>query len=122
MTARSKDEKAEPSSLFECNICLDTANNPVVTKCGHLYCWRCIYEWIQQPRDTLVCPSCRSGITQDSLTPIFTRDNAEDPRIQNNQGQNQEDNEQIPNRPGGQRSDPQPNRNFGNGGNGMFGD
>ncbi len=29
---------------FECSICFDTANEPVVTKCGHLYCWPCIYE------------------------------------------------------------------------------
>ena len=24
---------------FECNICLEMASNPVVTLCGHLYCW-----------------------------------------------------------------------------------
>jgi E3 ubiquitin-protein ligase RNF5 len=26
-------------SLFECNICLDTASQPVITLCGHLFCW-----------------------------------------------------------------------------------
>jgi hypothetical protein len=31
-------------SLFECNICLEIPNEPVVTKCGHLYCWTCIYQ------------------------------------------------------------------------------
>ena len=29
----------EKESCFECNICLDTACNPVVTQCGHLFCW-----------------------------------------------------------------------------------
>lgn len=94
------------SSIFECNICLDTAKEPVVTQCGHLYCWKCIYEWIQQPRETLICPVCKSGISKDNLTPIFTKDNNEDPRAKNNQGGEQQDNEEIPNRPGGQRSEP----------------
>lgn len=31
-------------SKFECVICMETAKEPVVTKCGHLYCWPCIYD------------------------------------------------------------------------------
>ena len=31
-------------SLFDCNICLETAHDPVVTLCGHLYCWPCLYK------------------------------------------------------------------------------
>ena len=27
----------EPKSPFQCNICFDTASDPVVTFCGHLY-------------------------------------------------------------------------------------
>ncbi|KAJ0046579.1 hypothetical protein Pint_04516 [Pistacia integerrima] len=34
------------SSCFDCNICIDSAHDPVVTLCGHLYCWACIYEWL----------------------------------------------------------------------------
>lgn len=35
----------DESSPFECNVCLDLAKDPVVTVCGHLYCWRCLYRW-----------------------------------------------------------------------------
>ena len=31
-------------SPFECNICLDIASEPMLTTCGHLYCWPCIYS------------------------------------------------------------------------------
>ncbi len=31
-------------SNFECTICMDIAKEPVVTKCGHLFCWPCIYD------------------------------------------------------------------------------
>lgn len=32
---------------FVCAICLDTVSDePVVTKCGHLYCWPCLYQWL----------------------------------------------------------------------------
>ncbi|VAI58924.1 unnamed protein product [Triticum turgidum subsp. durum] len=35
---------AARAGCFDCNICLDFAVEPVVTLCGHLYCWPCIYE------------------------------------------------------------------------------
>lgn len=35
------------ASKYECSICIETAKEPVVTKCGHLFCWPCIYEVIK---------------------------------------------------------------------------
>jgi hypothetical protein len=32
-----KEEEKEKSSTFECNICLETAEQPVITMCGHLF-------------------------------------------------------------------------------------
>nr|ACJ85980.1 unknown [Medicago truncatula]AFK46167.1 unknown [Medicago truncatula] len=49
--------EAEESNGFDCNICLDFANEPVVTLCGHLYCWPCIYKWLHvQSDDNFVPP------------------------------------------------------------------
>ncbi|TMW87164.1 hypothetical protein EJD97_020332 [Solanum chilense] len=69
---------------FECNICLDLVHDPVVTLCGHLYCWPCIYKWIhyntlssenidnQQPK----CPVCKTEVSQKTLIPLYGRDQA----------------------------------------------
>ncbi|KAG5569362.1 hypothetical protein H5410_059128 [Solanum commersonii] len=69
---------------FECNICLDVVHDPVVTLCGHLYCWPCIYKWIhfksissenidnQQPN----CPVCKAEVSQKTLIPLYARDQA----------------------------------------------
>jgi RING-type zinc-finger len=43
--AQSSEEPEEGNSAFECNICYELAHEPVVTLCGHLYCWPCIYRW-----------------------------------------------------------------------------
>lgn len=40
----NKDNKENKESPFQCIICLETAKEPVVTKCGHLFCWPCIYD------------------------------------------------------------------------------
>jgi zinc-RING finger domain len=34
---------------FDCNICFDAAREPVVTQCGHLYCWQCLHQ-VTSPR------------------------------------------------------------------------
>src|SRR6476661_7510505 len=68
--------KEEEDALFECNICLDTASQPVITFCGHLYCWPCIYQWLNQNGRGLgprACPVCKSTIDKDKLVPIYTR-------------------------------------------------
>ncbi|CAK7327621.1 unnamed protein product [Dovyalis caffra] len=68
------------SGCFECNICLDSAHDPVVTLCGHLYCWPCMYKWLhvktsspdagqQQPS----CPVCKAHISPNSLVPLYGR-------------------------------------------------
>ncbi|KAH7351724.1 hypothetical protein KP509_19G012100 [Ceratopteris richardii] len=48
---------------FECAICMDTPKvDPIVTRCGHLYCWFCLRKWLQQQSASEGrCPACRSA-------------------------------------------------------------
>lgn len=68
-----------PNGCFDCNICLDNAHDPVVTLCGHLYCWPCIYKWLyfqgssMAPEDEHQCPVCKADISQTTLVPLYGR-------------------------------------------------
>ncbi|KAL2471792.1 RING/U-box superfamily protein [Abeliophyllum distichum] len=41
---------------FECNICSDLAQDPIVTLCGHLFCWPCLYKWLHIHSHSQECP------------------------------------------------------------------
>ena len=61
---------------FECNICPDSIHDPVLTLCGHLYCWPCIYKWFHlnsASQNRTLCPICKSEISQSSLIPVYGR-------------------------------------------------
>ena len=50
------------SGLFDCNICFDVAGEPVITRCGHLYCDQCIERWMCECRARCApstCPICK---------------------------------------------------------------
>lgn len=74
---------AAGGDCFDCNICLDFAVEPVVTLCGHLYCWPCIYEWLSRDAEadtsagrrspSRPCPVCKAAITPDTLVPLYGR-------------------------------------------------
>mmetsp|Transcript_28022 Transcript_28022/g.27703 ORF Transcript_28022/g.27703 Transcript_28022/m.27703 type:complete len:156 (-) Transcript_28022:23-490(-) len=65
------------ASGFECHICMETAKEAVVTQCGHLYCWTCISQWLNQNRQEKTCPVCKSGIDPDKMVPIYGSNNKE---------------------------------------------
>nr|XP_040054132.1 E3 ubiquitin-protein ligase RNF185 isoform X1 [Gasterosteus aculeatus aculeatus] len=80
-------------STFECNICLDTAKDAVISLCGHLFCWPCLHQWLETRPNRQVCPVCKAGISRDKVIPLYGRGSTgqQDPR------------ERTPPRPQGQR-------------------
>lgn len=69
------------SGGFDCNICLDTVQDPVVTLCGHLYCWPCIYKWLNlqtissrnQHEKHQKCPVCKAEVSYTTMVPLYGR-------------------------------------------------
>ncbi|KAK9089280.1 hypothetical protein Scep_028362 [Stephania cephalantha] len=68
------------SGSFDCNICLDNAKDPVVTLCGHLYCWPCLYKWLHfqsesveehQEQPQPCCPVCKATVSITSVIPLY---------------------------------------------------
>ncbi|CEO99920.1 RING-type E3 ubiquitin transferase [Plasmodiophora brassicae] len=94
---KKKDDGGSP---LDCNICWDVAKKPVITLCGHMYCWPCLHQWLESNQTT--CPVCRAGVTRENVVPFFGRGSSsrEDPR----------DDPTIPERPTRPREEPRPRR------------
>jgi len=85
--------EAAADSRFACNICFDEVSEPVVTRCGHLYCWPCLFKWLEpgmnaEERDSLgmnslqyggrdpsrrVCPVCKTSCPLSAVVPLYIR-------------------------------------------------
>lgn len=78
----SADGDKSEDSIFECNICLDTAKDAVVSMCGHLYCWPCLHQWLETRPHRKLCPVCKAAISKDKVIPLYGRNSTkqEDPR------------------------------------------
>ncbi|ORX52666.1 hypothetical protein DM01DRAFT_324924 [Hesseltinella vesiculosa] len=88
--------------FYDCNICFDTAIYPVLTVCGHLFCWVCLCRWLEQQQANPTCPMCKAGCSKANIIPVYGRGYEEaDPRCD----------ESVPVRPAGQRPPPIHNPN-----------
>jgi len=50
MASTPVESEDRGGSQYECNICLETAVEPVVTFCGHLFCWADLFRVSFQQR------------------------------------------------------------------------
>jgi E3 ubiquitin-protein ligase RNF5 len=63
-----------PACRAPLQVCLDTASEPVITFCGHLYCWGCLYLWMKARADSgALCPLCKVPISEDCIIPVYGR-------------------------------------------------
>ncbi|EPT29953.1 zinc finger, C3HC4 type (RING finger) domain-containing protein [Toxoplasma gondii TgCatPRC2] len=99
--ARSRGEE---NTRFECNICFDEATDPVVTRCGHLFCWTCLHAWLR--RGTYECPVCKAHTTVRNVIPIYGRGAEKHPRDASETGNSGAGS--VPERPRAERPEPEP--------------
>ncbi|KAG9454384.1 hypothetical protein H6P81_007288 [Aristolochia fimbriata] len=100
------EEEAKQENVvanFECNICLDMAKEPVVTSCGHLFCWPCLYQWLHLHSDHKECPVCKGEVTESNITPIYGRGKSESDGEKKSGGQDSSSGVKVPPRPRGYR-------------------
>lgn len=58
---------------FDCNICLNYVEVPVVTQCGHLFCWACLYQWAHKASICAICPICKCDLDISTVVTIFSK-------------------------------------------------
>ena len=73
-----ENKKPSGGNNFECTICLETAKEPVLTKCGHMFCWPCIYNWLESKGGKAKCPNCKNLITKNDLIPVYSNEENKD--------------------------------------------
>lgn len=68
-----EEQPIDPESRYECPICINWLNEPVLTSCGHRFCKSCLNDWLRNKRRW--CPIDNEEITgdQDIFPDNYTR-------------------------------------------------
>ncbi|KAI3379350.1 hypothetical protein SNEBB_003174 [Seison nebaliae] len=74
---QKENDSRKDTAKFECRICLDTAHQPIVTNCGHLFCWECFGKW-KGNKTSIRCPACTASLVENSITPIYVNEDETD--------------------------------------------
>ncbi|KAK8303833.1 hypothetical protein V6Z11_D04G178800 [Gossypium hirsutum] len=53
------------TSFAICLVCQDTPDEPVVTMCGHVFCYQCVSEHLTGDDNTCPAPECREQLGDD---------------------------------------------------------
>lgn len=59
-------EDPSKKDMWTCRICFDDLHEPVVTLCGHIYCWTCIYTWYTTKNKSTLFVSKNEKIERNS--------------------------------------------------------
>ncbi|KAL6716255.1 peroxisome biogenesis factor 10 [Lecanora helva] len=57
----------QPQQQRKCTLCLEPMKDPSVTTCGHVFCWTCILDWVEEKPE---CPLCRQGVLGQHVLPL----------------------------------------------------
>lgn len=76
LASASPEEKKAGSGeggFYDCNVCLAMAREPVLTCCGHLYCWPCFCKlpFVSSNSTVRECPACNGEVGDDNIIPIY---------------------------------------------------
>ncbi|NXE69719.1 BRCA1 protein, partial [Calcarius ornatus] len=67
-TGQVQNVLAAMQKNLECPICLDVVQEPVSTKCDHIFCRFCMFKLINKKKKGVVeCPLCKTEVTKRSL-------------------------------------------------------
>ncbi|KEG13206.1 putative DNA repair protein [Trypanosoma grayi] len=64
-------DDSQRAAAGKCMLCLGNRKQPTATLCGHIFCWRCLSEWIKSNSQGAICPFCRRRITVQSSVPLY---------------------------------------------------
>ncbi|RNF27643.1 peroxisome assembly protein [Trypanosoma conorhini] len=67
----SDAEDNQNAAAGRCMLCLSHRKQPTATLCGHIFCWRCLLDWIKSNSHGAICPFCRRQITVQSSVPLY---------------------------------------------------
>ncbi|XP_004488451.1 uncharacterized protein [Cicer arietinum] len=81
--------------FFDCNICFEKANEPVLTCCGHLFCWECFYNLSYAYSNAKECPVCEGEVVETDIIPVYGNGRVHD----NGHLEMNETGSQVPDRP-----------------------
>ncbi|KAI5381820.1 hypothetical protein KIW84_UN0419 [Lathyrus oleraceus] len=57
--------------------------DPVITLCGHLFCWPCLYKWLHHRSHPQECPVCKGVVGEEKLVPLYGKGRSvTDPRTE----------------------------------------
>lgn len=55
-----------------CRVCSDPPEDPVVTMCGHVFCYQCVSEYVTGEDNTCPVPECKEQLGSDVVFPEAT--------------------------------------------------
>lgn len=63
----TKHKEQQLANAPQCILCLEPRMNTSATPCGHLFCWNCLLDWLDE-RDE--CPLCRETVKKSQVVQL----------------------------------------------------